>query len=133
MGRIVAIDFGLTRIGLAISDANKMIALPLTTLDAKQTTVATYLQNRLHEIELFVIGLPLNMNGTKGDMAIKVEQFGQELERLTQKKVVFLDERLSSRHAETELRELSLGRKARSKAIDETAATLLLQTYLEQL
>src|ERR1700679_2331414 len=81
--RIAAIDFGLKRIGIAISDDRKKLALPLTTVEGGKkgvaNTVAALLQKK-KEIEKILVGLPLLMSGKKGDMAKEVEAFAKALE-----------------------------------------------------
>lgn len=80
-----------------------------------------------------MVGLPLEMSGKKGAMAILVENFAKTLEDAFGIQVLLVDERLSSKGADVKLKEISLNRKARSEKIDMIAATLLLQTYLDQL
>lgn len=127
--RIVAIDFGQKRCGLSISNDTKTMALPWTTVDP-QTVVPT-IQKRKDEIESIIMGLPLMMNGTRAEMAKTVEAFAKKLEAALGLSVVLVDERLSSKHAESALRETGQNRKERSKKTDETAATFLLQGYLD--
>jgi putative Holliday junction resolvase len=133
MGRIAAIDYGLKRIGLALSDINKRIALPLGTVEGGKKSIQNIAKSLpLKEVEQIVIGLPLLMNGKKGDMADAVERFGKALEEALGIQVIFVDERLSSKMADANLRELSLNRKKRTEKIDTVAATMLLQTYLDR-
>jgi putative Holliday junction resolvase len=133
MGRIAAIDYGLKRIGLAISDERKMMALPIDPVRGGVQQTADALCARKQEIETIVIGLPILMNGQKGEMAIAVEKFARDLEALLQIPIVFVDERLSSKHAEASLREIPLNRKERSEKIDSVSAALLLQSYLDRI
>ena len=133
MGRIAAIDYGLKRVGIAISDASKKIAFPYKTVPGgKQavTEVKKALQGQ--PIEKILVGYPLLMNGKKGDMALVVEKFAEALREALQLEVFLRDERLSSRGAEASLKEISLNRKQRSERMDETAATLLLQSFLDE-
>lgn len=129
--KIVAIDFGIKRCGLAISNETKTMALPWTTVTDGLPSVVATLRKREKEIEKIVMGLPLLMNGSRGDMATTVEKFAKALEEALQMPVILIDERLSSKHAESMLRELGQTRKKRSEKTDETAATLLLQCYLD--
>jgi putative Holliday junction resolvase len=131
--RIVAIDFGMKRCGLAISNETQSMALPWTTVTGGLQSIVTTLQKRKTEIEGIIIGLPLLMNGTKGDMAVTVEKFAKTVESALQISVVLVDERLSSKHAESALRETGQNRKKRSEKTDETAATFLLQCYLDSI
>lgn len=128
--KIVAIDYGMKRIGLAISDEGKSIAFPWTTVTGGIDALIATLKDRLPEIESFVIGLPLLMNGTKGEMAEIVEKFAKEIEAKLDLPVAFLDERLSSKQADLSLKEVGHNRKKRAQKIDETAAMHLLQTHL---
>ncbi|MBX9745138.1 MAG: Holliday junction resolvase RuvX [Chlamydiales bacterium] len=132
--RIAAIDYGEKRIGIALSDSNCRIALPLTTVEGGRNAVSNVLkalESYKGQIRLIVIGLPLLMNGTEGTMAQNVRAFAKKLESTSQLPLVFLDERLSSAQADRQLQEISMNRKARSSKIDMTAATLLLQHYLD--
>ncbi len=130
MGRIAAIDYGLKRIGIAISDERKRIALPLTTVEGGKKAIENIAAAiREKNVERLVMGLPLLMNGKKGEMAEAVEKFAKAIEEALKIPVTLLDERLSSRQAE---REIPLNRKARSERIDQVAATLILQSYLDQ-
>lgn len=133
MGRIAAIDFGLKRIGIALSDLTKKIAMPFRKVEGGKNAILQIrdaLQGK--EVEKIIIGLPLLLNGKKGEMAEIVERFGKSLEEALKIPVLFFDERLTSKQAEVSLREISLNRKERNEKIDLVAATLLLQTYLDQ-
>lgn len=131
--RIAAIDFGFKRIGIALSDENKKIALPFKMVEGGKFAVANVM-NALKgkEIEKILVGLPLLMSGEKGEMAIVVEKFAKELSELTKIAVELVDERLSSKMADQEMRGLAMSRKQRSEKLDVTAACLLLQSYLDK-
>ncbi|MDP1608045.1 MAG: Holliday junction resolvase RuvX [Chlamydiales bacterium] len=132
--RIAAIDYGERRIGIALSDSNGRIALPLTTVEGGRKAVSNVLkalESYKGQIQLIVIGLPLLMNGKEGPMAQQVHTFAKQLEEASQLRIVFVDERLSSAQADKRLQEIPMNRKARSAKIDMTAATLLLQHYLD--
>ncbi len=134
MGRVAAIDYGLKRIGIALSDKDKKIALPAGLVDGGKKAVANIIGALpLKEVELIVMGFPLLMNGKKGDMALLVEKFAEELKNALHLPIVLWDERLSSKHAESVLKEISLNRKERSERIDTLSAALLLQSYLDSL
>jgi putative holliday junction resolvase len=137
MPRIAAVDYGLKRIGLAVSDESGKIALPLKMIAAGKN-VDESIRNLLNalapyspQLETIVIGLPLLLNGKAGDMAADVQRFASALRGKTQVAVETLDERLTSSHADRLLKELDYSRKERSHIIDSTSALLLLQTYLE--
>ncbi|PIS02945.1 MAG: Holliday junction resolvase RuvX [Chlamydiae bacterium CG10_big_fil_rev_8_21_14_0_10_42_34] len=133
MGRVAAIDFGEKRIGIAMSDINRKIALPVDIVEGGKKAVQNIRASLpLKEIDLILIGLPLEMSGKKGPMAEKVEAFAKMLEDALGIPIQLVDERLSSKGADVQLKEISLNRKARSAKIDMIAATLFLQTYLDR-
>lgn len=135
-GIILSIDYGKARIGLATSDINQIIAFPLIVVQAGKTheksieNILDAIKDKKSQINTVVIGLPLMMNGKEGQMAQEVKEFGKKLEPYFS--VDYIDERLSSRGATHFLKDMGLNRKKRSKIIDKTAASLLLQTYLDQ-
>ena len=135
--RIVALDYGKARIGIAITDEMGMMALPLCTLMAEKKIEDTVnkLQERLScydpQIKTIVIGLPLLLSGQEGEMAQLVKEFGEQLHQKMNIEIVYWDERLSSAHAHSILKEGQMKRKKRSKIIDPIAATLILQSYLD--
>lgn len=132
MGRLLGIDFGLTRIGIAISDERKIIATALGNiktrdkpLDAIQNLLAKY-----SSLEAIVVGLPLLLNGTEGEMALHARAFATLLENHFHVPIIFWDERLSSLQVERFLTECGVNRKKRAKISDEQSAALILQDYL---
>jgi putative Holliday junction resolvase len=142
-GRIVGIDYGMARIGIAVSDETKMIATSLETLPADRKALATVgklldffekhtTANRYH-IEALVIGMPLMMSGKKGMLADEVVHFVALLKERVPYPIVTWDERLSSVQADRSLREGNFSRKRRSKMVDAVAATIILQSYLDHL
>ncbi len=138
MGRILAIDYGRVRIGLALSDAQKRVALPLKVLDIPKGTKDTALFlfpeiEKIQDLEKIIIGHPLLMNATRGEMANEVEAFAANLAKLCSIPLILWDERFTSVIAEQSLKEMGFSRKQRKGKIDPTAATLLLQSYLESL
>jgi putative Holliday junction resolvase len=129
MGRIVAIDFGLKRIGIAISDVSKKIAFPFKTVEGGPKAIENIMSSlEGKEIELFVFGLPIHLNGKESEMASIIRKFCLELTAKTNIAVQMIDERLSSKLADQALSHLK--RKQRSERIDETAAAMMLQSYL---
>jgi putative Holliday junction resolvase len=132
LGRLLGIDFGLARIGIAISDERKIIATALGSIKTKDKPLAA-LQNILAKyssLEAIVVGLPLLLNGKEGDMALHARTFATLLESHFQIPVIFWDERLSSIQVERFLTECGVNRKKRAKISDEQAAALILQDYL---
>ena len=116
-----------------MSDINRKIALPVDIVEGGKKAVQNIRASLpLKEIDLILIGLPLEMSGKKGPMAEKVEAFAKMLEDALGIPIQLVDERLSSKGADVQLKEISLNRKARSAKIDMIAATLFLQTYLDR-
>ncbi|MDP8254363.1 MAG: Holliday junction resolvase RuvX [Candidatus Alcyoniella australis] len=130
----MAVDYGDKRIGLAVSDPSEQIALPsdtLTnpgTLEAAAELVAHEAQGR--SVELIVLGLPLNMDGSEGERAVLTRKFAALLEG-HDLRVDFADERLTSWEAERMMIEADVSRKRRKQASDKLAATLILRQYLQ--
>lgn len=139
--RIVSIDFGLARIGVAVSDESKMLASPLTTVQGTKKMEETVKRlmivldkdrkDRRYEIEEIVVGLPLLMSGKSGLMADEVRHFISVLQQQIQAPIVTWDERLTSVQADRSLRESSLSRKRRAKVVDVLSAVIILQNYLD--
>ncbi len=130
MGRILAIDYGRARHGLALSDAMKMIASPLATIPVKLGLKGIFEAIEGKEVERIVVGMPLLLSGEKGEMALEVEKFIGKLSERTEIPIITWDERLTSAQAERHLAHSGLNRKQRAKASDETAAVMILQNYL---
>lgn len=138
MGRILALDYGLRRIGVAVSDPTRTIASPLTTLVRRAGKRPPWAQLgeiiREKEIEEIVVGLPLDLAGEEGDWAAEVRVFGDELIRRFELPVRWMDERLSSVRAEEAVRSMGLRKKERERKerVDSAAAAIILQDYLER-
>ena len=132
--RILAIDHGTKRMGIAISDELGMIAQPLEFIPAEP--FADFLA-RLNEIlkekqvELILVGMPRNMNGSYGPSALKVQEFVAALKVAVTIPIQTLDERLTSVQANRFLTEAELGGRRRKEKVDKSAAAVLLQSYLD--
>lgn len=134
MGRIVGIDFGLKRVGIAVTDPLKIIANGLTTIDNKDIMNFLLKYSEKEQIEAFVIGYPLNLNGTPTDVTSDVDKFISQLKkRFPQMPVFTEDERYSSKMAVQAMIDGGIKKmKRRDKSlIDKISATLILQSYLE--
>jgi putative holliday junction resolvase len=134
--RILAIDHGTVRMGIAVSDESKFIAQPLQFIPAHPfDKFRAQLEQLLREkeVELILVGMPRNMDGTYGPAAEKVDAFIAELRKFVTVPIKTWDERLTSSQANRFLRESNVrGRKQRQK-VDQTAAAILLQSYLDSL
>lgn len=132
--KILGIDFGKRRIGLALSDDYGWSAQGLTTITRINTeTDLSRLKEiiALYQVEEVVVGLPRHLNGTLGTQAEEVMSFVNQLHKNFNLPVVTWDERLSSVAAEKILLEADVSRKKRKKVIDKLAAAIFLQSYLE--
>jgi putative Holliday junction resolvase len=134
--RILALDHGTRRIGVAVSDPMKLIAQPLESIEAEPfaaclTRIRELL--RLHEVELIIVGMPRNMDGSYGEAASRVREFVSVLREAVTVPLSTWDERLTSALAERFLREGNVRGKERREKVDKTAAALLLQSYLDSL
>lgn len=139
--RVLSIDYGLARIGMALSDESHLLASPLENLASEKkldnTLIATL--NRISQLEeqhrcticKIVVGLPLMLSGKQGMMADEVLEFVEKLTAQFPGEVVTWDERLTSVQADRSLREFGLNRKKRAKKVDSVTAVIILQNYLD--
>ena len=134
MQRILSLDFGERRIGVAVSDALNITAQSVGTIERKG------IKNDLKKIKdlvqeyaaaILIVGLPLNMNGTEGKSANRAVDFVNELKKEIDIRVEMVDERLTTAQGERIFLEADLSRKKRKKNIDKIAAQLILQNYLD--
>lgn len=135
MGRVVGVDFGTVRIGLAISDESQILARILKTIPAEkkleESCIKLLSELSAFKIDAIVVGLPLHMSGKMGSLADDVKSFVEILKNKVDYPVVLWDERLTTVQAERALREANISRKKRSKVIDSVTAVILLQSYLD--
>lgn len=141
--RIIGIDYGMARLGIAVSDPSKLIATPLETMMAEKKGERTakkliafledYCKKMDCTIELIVLGMPLMMSGKRGLLADEVSHFKEILSLMTSLPIILWDERLSTVQAERSLKESSLSRKKRAKVVDSVAAIIILQSYLDSI
>jgi putative Holliday junction resolvase len=134
MARILCIDHGTVRLGLAISDELELVASPLKTLDAADAPLEK-IQRLVAEKQVarIVIGLPLRMSGEHGEAAARVEKFADQLGKTLRHEVPIelVDERLSSVEAEASLSRAGItDRHARRQVVDQLAAVVILQEFL---
>ena len=134
LNRIMGLDYGDVRIGIALSDLSRTIANGLETYNCKNSEQdIAYITNlaKQNDVDLFVMGLPLNMDGSEGARAEKTRAFGAKLEEISGIPVEFVDERLTSVEAEELLISAGVRREKRKEVIDKVAATLILESYLQ--
>lgn len=134
--QILGIDPGRKRIGLALSDeAEGRLALPFRTVERTQSDVeaARAVKAALEErsIERVVVGLPLRLDGTEGEAARRVRRFVQALEAELGVPIHTIDERLTTVSAERGLRDMGVRADRRKEVVDQSAAAIILQTFLD--
>ncbi|MGH9354662.1 MAG: Holliday junction resolvase RuvX [Terriglobia bacterium] len=133
-GRILAIDFGVKRFGLAVSDPLGLTAQGLPTLERTNLNDdLSTLSSLIHEyaIQEIILGNPLRKDGTPSAMSGRVDGFAEKLRKRAGCVVKLWDERLSSAEAQRMLRSSGIGLAKRQRAVDRVAATLILQSYLD--
>lgn len=135
--RVLGIDFGERRIGLALSDPTGTLASPLPTLKrraGKRPPLAAIVELvKEHEVEALVLGLPLTLEGRDSEWTMEIRSVGEALSRRTDLHVYFVDERLTSVRAERAIRSIGLPKKKREEKerVDAAAAVLILQSWLD--
>ena len=134
MSRVLGIDYGERRIGLALSDPMGIIAKPLRTIDRKKTT--DYISEILNTAKeknanIIVVGLPLTLRGKQSKQTKVVQKFIEKLTQLGKIPVVPVDERLSSISAKKSLQAQGVKTGHEKGRVDETAAAIILQEYLD--
>ena len=135
MSRILGLDFGTRRIGLALSDPTGTLASPLPFLkNSRPSDVASKLKalTETHQITTVVIGLPRNLDGTYGPAAQKVRDFITQIQPHLSAKIIPQDERLTTVQASRGLSQMGLNQKELRKKVDCSAASLILQQYLDR-
>ncbi len=135
--RVLGIDYGRRRIGLALSDEEGILASPLPTYvrgrseERDIARLATLIAR--HGATAVAVGLPLNMDGSRGEMARAAEAFADRIQKKTALPVELFDERLTSSEAERVLLEANLPRRRRKELRDSLSAVLILQGHLDRL
>lgn len=132
--RVLGLDLGTKTIGLALSDELLLTAQGHSTLartSLKKDLEALALLCREHEVSQLVLGLPLNMDGSEGPRALATRKFGDAALATLGLPVAYWDERLTTVSAERVLLEADLSRDKRKRVIDQVAATIILQAWLD--
>ena len=131
--RVMAIDYGDVRIGIALSDLTRTIAngyenYSRISLDKDMEHLISIAKT--NNVKVVVFGLPFNMDGTESNQTIKTKDFATMFEEKSNLKVVFQDERLTSKIAERVLIDADMSRNKRKNVLDKLSATIILQDYL---
>ncbi|HJX69836.1 MAG TPA: Holliday junction resolvase RuvX [Dehalococcoidia bacterium] len=134
--RTIGLDLGDRRIGVAISDPQGLLAVPLTVVnnEGEDATIANIVKlAEQYEAEWVVIGLPYSLNGSLGQQASKVTTFAKNLSQHTRAKIQLWDERLSTKAADRLMSEAGTKRNKRKQHRDALAAAFILQGFLDSL
>ena len=133
--RKIGLDVGDVRIGVAVSDLLGMIANPYETYVRKSIEDDIEHFNKIkteQNADTFVVGLPLNMDGTAGDRVAKTKEYVEKLKEKIDAKFVYQDERLTTVQAERMLIDADVRRDKRKKVVDKVASCIILQAYLDR-
>lgn len=135
--RIMCLDVGSVRVGIAMSDPMQIIASPLEVLKRTNSinNDAKYVANliKTYEVGLVVVGLPLKLDGTESASTLMAREFAEKLSKFTTVPIEFQDERLSTVSAQRILLEGNVRRDKRKGVVDKLAANIILQNYLDKL
>ena len=133
--RKIGLDVGEVRVGVAVSDLLGMIANPYETYVRKSIEEDTEHFKKVmqeQQADTFVVGLPLNMDGTAGDRVEKTKEYVEELKKGIDAKWIYQDERLTTVQAEKLLISADVRRDKRKKVVDKVASCIILQAYLDK-
>lgn len=133
MKRVLGIDNGDVRVGVAISDELGFMAHPLETIDVRKTDAISRIRDVAVErdVDTIVVGMPRNMNGTHGPASEKAKDFAEKLKAALPCRVVTWDERLTTVSAQRSLQEAGKKAKDQKGIIDQAAAQVILQSWLD--
>ena len=131
--RVLGIDLGEARVGVALSDDLRLLAHPLETIDVSRRDPCARIAELAHEkqVEAIIVGVPRNMDGSFGPAAVKAREFIERLRERVPCKVIPWDERLTTVAAERALREAGRKAKDQRSVIDQAAAQILLQSWID--
>lgn len=131
-GRVLGVDYGSHRVGLAISDSLRLTAQPLEVIS--RPAAVERISELISEMDIreIVMGLPLGLSGREGPAARLTRSFGTEITDATGLPVVFLDERFTSSTAESAMLSANVRRSRRRQSIDKVAAAVILQAFLDR-
>ena len=133
-GRIAGVDFGTVRVGVAVADLEVRIAVPLETYHRRTPELDAQFFKQLvdsERITLFVVGLPVHLDGRESPKSLEVRRFGEWLTRATGVSVEFCDERFTTTEAQQLLSGRNLSKQQRKAKLDKLAAQIMLSAYLE--
>jgi putative Holliday junction resolvase len=128
----MAVDPGTKRVGIAISDPLRIVASPLTVVDAERAVEEIEKLCHRYEPDVVIVGLPVGLAGTEGPSAARAREFAEELGNTIDVTVELIDERFTTTTAESALLESGMKRRDRRKTVDKVAAAVILRHYLER-
>lgn len=131
MSRYLGIDYGTKRVGLAISDGIGLTATPLEVVPRKELEDALRRISEEYDLEGVIMGLPTALGGHEGESAEGARALAEEISALLGVEVEYVDERFTSRMAESALLEAGLKRRERKETVDKVAAAIILQAFLD--
>jgi len=131
VSRVLGVDYGTRRIGLAISDELGLTARPLEVVERRALAPTLTRIDEEYGVTTVVLGLPTSLSGQEGESASAARRLGAEIGDLLSVDIVFIDERFTTRMAESALLESGMRRRERKETIDKVAAAIILQTYLD--
>jgi putative Holliday junction resolvase len=133
MKRVLGIDYGDVRVGVAVSDELGFMAHPLETIDVRRSPAVARIRElaAARGVETIVVGLPRNMDGSHGPAADKAKKFAEELRAALSCTVVTWDERLTTVSAQRSMQEAGRKAKDQKNVIDQAAAQVILQSWLD--
>jgi len=133
LGRILAVDVGTVRVGIAMSDPSGTIASPFEVIDRRKVDPARRVAALVaeHEVERVVVGRPLTLDGSPGQAVHEVERFVTRLAKIVAVPIDYWDERMSTAQAQRDMIDAGARRKERHDNVDKVAAALILQSYLD--
>jgi putative Holliday junction resolvase len=131
MSRILGVDLGTVRVGLAISDPEGILAQPMEVIPRENADVEIAYRATRFEVTEIVVGIPFTMDWSKGKAAKEAEAFADALEERTKLVVARWDERLTTKEAERAMRDVGKDARRQRGMVDKIAAALILQSYLD--
>lgn len=132
MARALGVDYGTKRVGLALSDASKLLATPLSVAGRDEAISAITKAVAEHDVDEIVVGMPNSLSGQDGPAAANASDFVAELRSAVEVDVLVEDERFTTAIAERSMIETGERRRDRRRKIDSAAAAIILQSYLDR-
>ncbi len=131
-GRVLGLDHGTRRVGIAVSDALRLTAQPLEVVARERAVARVAEVVSEYEIKEIVVGIPTSLNGSEGPAAAAARQFGAEITLATGVEVSYVDERFTTVTAEKAMLEAGAKRRVRRESLDKVAAAIILQAFLDR-